>query len=63
MARWQWGLIQGGLLKICSSRMGACSRGGLIGGGLFEELRYCYSHPQVSSFSLFFIIIIITIQI
>ena len=33
MASWQRGLIQGGVLKLCSSRMGAYSRGGLIRGG------------------------------
>ena len=33
-----------GLLTICSSRVGACSRGGCFfeGGGQFENLRYLY---------------------
>ena len=48
MIKRQWGLVwqvgsggffEGGLLKICRSRMGAYSRGGLIG-GQFEGLRH-----------------------
>ena len=30
----------GGLLTICSSRVGAYSKGGFFEGGLFEDLRY-----------------------
>ena len=32
--------FEGGLLAIRSSRMGAYSKGGLYGGGQFEDLRY-----------------------
>ena len=40
VAVWAYSRGGGGLLTICSSRVGAYSRGGFFEGGQFEDLRY-----------------------